>query len=717
MTRILTHFIAFAFPILYLSPMSPAHTADRQTLMVRSFPGYSIETLVQLEKLAEPQIITLDGYQSDLGDVVEVYCGPVKSQEMKDWLKRKIMELNDFTGSNQSLEGFPVGSRIKLTPCLKPTEIQEITIKSGASISELLLSYYGYAGEETYKWVRDLNKNKFDSFEQLQQRLPLGETIRIPVRRWVQITPKPDVSDEKLRQELAKSASVVRNGPTADQIKANNFRDPGEIQFVFHEESLEELEKTCPAVGDYRRGSWPYDSTFLAGRLREELKLYQATLKSRRIVQPLKPTIVGILDSGLSTTAIPEQYLDTTSPEFPQEKRNNGNDDDRNGVIDDPFGATFNPQVTRNGSIKFLPSDTLDYHGTAIADLVLGGSELRRQFSELPLLISLRPINISSGTGRPAPAANIADAIAYLRKGPTQVMNISLSYPNEDNAIMGAPITDKRVGNETDDIFVVAAGNNGRSLDVDTKYPAGFGGPQSDNVITVAASNPARGPWQYSNRGELYVDIFAPGCGISSLDVAGETKILSGTSVAAPIVTFGVSIIRALGVEEARQIKQRIILSGGYEKSLEGLTKYPFLVDIPKAISVRSDIIELTSSKDERQSGKLLVGQIPDEERRKLARFCGDQEQAVDIATQVERLKKIIPNIEAGKVQFYLENANGDVAVIKCKLPTTNRPLAVSTSKGIQYSINIENVYDITLAHEFIGDVFFEEENIALAYH
>jgi subtilisin family serine protease len=82
--------------------------------------------------------------------------------------------------------------------------------------------------------------------------------------------------------------------------------------------------------------------------------------------------------------------------------------------------------------------------------------------------------------------------------------------------------------------FTVAAGNE--SDDADNHSPASASTSDTDRIYTISATDSSDGFAWFSNWGNPPVDFAAPGVSILSLWKGGGTKILSGTSMAAPHV-------------------------------------------------------------------------------------------------------------------------------------------------------------------------------------
>jgi subtilisin family serine protease len=107
----------------------------------------------------------------------------------------------------------------------------------------------------------------------------------------------------------------------------------------------------------------------------------------------------------------------------------------------------------------------------------------------------------------------------------------------------------------TDTLFVVASGNDGLNLDdYDHKIiPAMLA---LDHVITVGAINSEDEIADFSNYGERFVDIYAPGVNILSTWPDGEFREVSGTSMAAPVISARAALLlQELPELSAQEIK------------------------------------------------------------------------------------------------------------------------------------------------------------------
>lgn len=115
-------------------------------------------------------------------------------------------------------------------------------------------------------------------------------------------------------------------------------------------------------------------------------------------------------------------------------------------------------------------------------------------------------------------------------------------------------------------IFVAAAANDGRNNDVVEVYPANSGYP---NTISVGASSPNDSMPGWSNYGLGKVHLTAPGDSIMSTTPRNGYKILSGTSMATPLVAGLVSYLKAQDMSLTGAQIRALLQSTGYQTGSE----------------------------------------------------------------------------------------------------------------------------------------------------
>ncbi len=266
-------------------------------------------------------------------------------------------------------------------------------------------------------------------------------------------------------------------------------------------------------------------------------------------------TIVAVIDSG----------IDVTHPDLagnlwtnPGEVAGNGRDDDGDGYIDDVHGVNF---VTNTGD----PSDTLG-HGTHVAGIVgavgnngVGGSGINPHAKIMPLKF----IGPDGGV-----TSNAVRAVNYAVAHGAKVINESWGGSGYD-----APLADAIARAAQAGVVVVnSAGNYASNNDAAPFYPANYT-TQFDNVVSVAAANAAGRLTNYSNFGATTVTLAAPGDNVSSTLPGGRYGLLSGTSMAAPMVSGAISLLWDVHPDWTyRQVLAKLRASVDLDASLVGKT-------------------------------------------------------------------------------------------------------------------------------------------------
>ncbi|WP_110928368.1 S8 family serine peptidase [Bacillus massiliglaciei] len=170
-----------------------------------------------------------------------------------------------------------------------------------------------------------------------------------------------------------------------------------------------------------------------------------------------------------------------------------------------------------------LPSNE---HGTHVAGIIAASMNKSGTAGIVPE-VKLMPINVFKDNE--ADIYTIIDAIEYASRSGADIINLSLTtedYNEEfDQAIQRA--YKKGI------IIVAAAGNEHTSK---LRYPAAF-----KNVIGVSATDQKDRAAPFSNYGS-YIDLSAPGSDIYSTLPGNKYGFMSGTSMAAPMVS-GISAL------------------------------------------------------------------------------------------------------------------------------------------------------------------------------
>lgn len=245
----------------------------------------------------------------------------------------------------------------------------------------------------------------------------------------------------------------------------------------------------------------------------------------------------------------------------------------------------------------FTTADFESGHGTHVAGLVLGGPTFKTYRD------SLRPaggapwteitiINLGMGQRTLIPGAERLLHAELAGEG--FIVNMSITY--DRNAYINLSSTFDDLLKRSANLYVVAAGNDyGKEVAFDI-YPAGRGGLHLPNVVTVAALDNTRRFTRFSNTGADSVDLAAPGCEVKSwIENKEEETPLSGTSQAAPLVTFAAALLRSISDgAEIKNLKSRLIVSGDLlHREDQEYTAFRVALNIPKALYLLDDYVKI----------------------------------------------------------------------------------------------------------------------------
>ncbi|CAN3958063.1 NADH:flavin oxidoreductase/NADH oxidase N-terminal domain-containing protein, partial [Dysosmobacter welbionis] len=129
----------------------------------------------------------------------------------------------------------------------------------------------------------------------------------------------------------------------------------------------------------------------------------------------------------------------------------------------------------------------------------------------------------------------------------------------------------------SDMLFVVAAGNDGADLELAPSYPASY---HLDNLITVANLRYDGNLDPTSSYGASSVDLAAPGTHILSTTPGNSYSYMTGTSMAAPMVSAAAAMLYSQFPDATLADVKDILLSSVQKlDSLTGLTATGGMLD------------------------------------------------------------------------------------------------------------------------------------------
>ena len=205
----------------------------------------------------------------------------------------------------------------------------------------------------------------------------------------------------------------------------------------------------------------------------------------------------------------------------PGEIPDNGIDDDSNGYVDDIQGWDF---VGKDN----LPADE-NRHGTHVAGIVAAGSDNGIGVAGVSWRTRLMAVRFLDENGSGTTEGGI-DTLVYAAKNGAQIINASWGGGGKSDALSDAIDFAWNRGA----ILVAAAGNDSSNSDSTAHYPSAYPNP---GVVSVASSSADGVLSSFSNFGRISVDVVAPGSSVLSTLPGDAYGRLSGTSMAAPMVS------------------------------------------------------------------------------------------------------------------------------------------------------------------------------------
>lgn len=167
---------------------------------------------------------------------------------------------------------------------------------------------------------------------------------------------------------------------------------------------------------------------------------------------------------------------------------------------------------------------------------------------------------------------DIALAIRYAVDNGASVIN--MSWGKNSSTHEGWVQDAIKYAEENDVLLITAAGNEGRSIDVDKYYLNDYLDDEEivNNFMVVGANNykiTEELIASFSNYGKKHVDIFAPGDNVYTTQTNHKYKYSRGTSLATPIVSGIAALIRSYYPKLSASEVKSILMESGTSFDLE----------------------------------------------------------------------------------------------------------------------------------------------------
>jgi subtilisin family serine protease len=162
-------------------------------------------------------------------------------------------------------------------------------------------------------------------------------------------------------------------------------------------------------------------------------------------------------------------------------------------------------------------------HGTSVAGVIAARTQNREGQAGMCWTCKMMPVKVLDATGS-GTTSTIAAGIVWAANHGAQVINLSLGGAGTTQALADA--ISFATGNGA--VVLAAAGNSGSTTRF---YPAAY-----PDALSVAATTPEDRLYDWSNRGQDWVQVAAPGCDVAPVR-GGGYGIFCGTSAATPVAS------------------------------------------------------------------------------------------------------------------------------------------------------------------------------------
>jgi len=268
--------------------------------------------------------------------------------------------------------------------------------------------------------------------------------------------------------------------------------------------------------------------------------------KAWDLTQGSDTVVIGVIDTGIDYLH-PDMknkiYMNSGEmglDDQGRDKRFNGIDDDKNGLVDDYMGYDFVNRAgfpfDTTGGRDYLgwDNDPMDqnFHGTFTSGII--AAQANNSIGIAGAAPNIKVLNIRcfdpDGFGE---EDDVAAGLLYAVKMGVKVVNMSFGDASFSYVLRDVV----RYAYQKGLVLVASSGNSGSS---DPHYPSGYTG-----VISVGNSTQEDYVSSNSNYGST-LDLVAPGTGIMSLDKGGGYRSESGTSASAPFVSAAAGLILSI---------------------------------------------------------------------------------------------------------------------------------------------------------------------------
>jgi len=360
-------------------------------------------------------------------------------------------------------------------------------------------------------------------------------------------------------------------------------------------------------------------------------------------------------------------------------------------IIDDGFDLThpeFRGKIYKPWNVVARSSNVntgrKSYHGTHVAGIALGLADNGQGVCGIAPNCKFMPVQVGDYDGVMSSSA-IIDGILYAVNHGANVINMSLGMSMPES-VRKMPVQTQQyfidhlykdeevfwnqlfaIAYKKNVTIVLAAGNENVLIGLDPMQ-------RSRSTIKVSAVGPDESKADFSNFGPSST-ISAPGVHIYSSVPRASFAYLDGTSMAAPVVTGGIAVLKSINPALTTQQIVNLLQSTGKRVNLSN--------------GYMGNIIQLASA-----------ARIADVNRKKTPRvYCTDVQRKIDSLTQeIEKLKQECgSNTAADTLRIPPNNNNLNFAVGRWKSTTTIVDVRTNQPVTIYFDFNSDMTGQVTL--------------------
>ena len=244
--------------------------------------------------------------------------------------------------------------------------------------------------------------------------------------------------------------------------------------------------------------------------------------------------IVAVIDTGVD---IDHKDLSDNIWKNTKEIPDNGIDDDKNGYIDDYYGVNI---VSGKGN-----GDDDNGHGTHVAGIIAAQNNNIGTVG-IAYKTTIMPIKAAASSGYFL-HSDVAKAILYAYENGAEVINMSFG-----GSACSIAVQDALASAYTRCVLVASAGNDDKPNEHDNpsfqplpNYPAALTYVLGVMAVDQYGRETTFTNWDYELYNGIEYELYAPGFNIMSTLPDDKYGTLSGTSMAAPVVSAMAAILRS----------------------------------------------------------------------------------------------------------------------------------------------------------------------------